>query len=473
MLAAAMSFTFAVSQATAVSAASADSGKVSAARVWNGKADTSWFTKDKKKDSYEISTPEQLAGFAQLVTDAAHPDRFRGVMISLTNDIVLNDTANWKNWKESPPKNTWVPIGKVGGPVNGYCPFAGVFNGNGHTISGMYVNEKTPDGLFSTSSKEGGLFCYISGASIVNLKIEKSVVMAENTAGVLTGLSEKSYIDGVEVNNAKVYSLTGNSVGGLIGSAGRVNATELVAAGTLLAFGILANPLIFGQDEYIRATYAINCKAVNVDMYTSAWSPTAGGIVGSIFRGGIYNSLSVNCTASSLCKYRRDWSHYGAILGGEEYQGECTLQNCYSYNFKMADSNKEESKKLVRSDEERVKAVSEKTLQSKDFAKKLGDGFKYVKNSTPVLALINRCPVKVVLNGSKAKFMWTSVKNAAEYKIYYKQSNGVYKELTTVKSTSAELKNIKKGSTYSLMIRAFKSDGSYEDINGGKFTLNA
>lgn len=139
----------------------------------------------------------------------------------------------------------------------------------------------------------------------------------------------------------------------------------------------------------------------------------------------------------------------------------------------MADSNKEESKKLVRSDEERVKAVSEKTLQSKDFAKKLGDGFKYVKNSAPVLALINRCPVKVVLNGSKAKFMWTSVKNAAEYKIYYKQSNGVYKELTTVKSTSAELKNIKKGSTYSLMIRAFKSDGSYEDVNGGKFTLNA
>lgn len=106
MLAAAMSFTFAVSQAAAVSAASADSDKVSAARVWNGKADTSWFTKDKKKDSYEISTPEQLAGFAQLVTDAAHPDRFRGVMISLTNDIILNDTANWKNWKESPPKNT-------------------------------------------------------------------------------------------------------------------------------------------------------------------------------------------------------------------------------------------------------------------------------------------------------------------------------------------------------------------------------
>ena len=476
MLAAAMSFTFAVSQAAAVSAASADSDKVSAARVWNGKADTSWFTKDKTEARYAISTPEQLAGFAQLVTDAAHPDRFRGVMISLTNDIVLNDTANWENWRAKPPKNTWEPIGKEGSPVSGYCPFAGVFNGNGHTISGMYVNEMENQ---SRKRKEGGLFCYISGAVVVNLKIEKCVVISERgTAGALAGMSEKSYIDGVEVKNAKIYApyanyCQGGPVGGIIGTMTRVNATELVAAGTLLAFGIVLDPLRYGQEEYIRASSVINCRAENVDLYTEAWSPLAGGIVGSTFRGGIYNCVSINCTASSLGRYRRDWSHYGAILGGEEYQGECTLQNCYSYNFKMVDSNKEESKKLVRSDKERVKAVSEKTLRSKDFAKKLGNGFKYVKNSAPVLALINRYPVKVVLNGSKAKFFWTSVKNAEEYKIYYKQSNGVYKELITVTGTSAELKNIKKGSKYTLMIRAFKSDGSYEEVNGGKFTLNA
>lgn len=471
MLAATMSFSLVVSQAAAVSAASTDNDNVSAARVWNGKIDTSWFTKDKTKDRYEISTPEQLAGFAQLVTDAAHSDRFRGVMISLTNDIVLNDTSNWENWREDPPKNTWTPIGKVGSPVNGYCPFAGVFNGNGHTISGMYVNEKTPDRLFA-SCKPAGLFAYISGAAIVNLKIEKSVVIAENTAGALAGLSENSYIDSVEVNNVKVHSPTGNVVGGMIGQMTRVNMTELIAAGTLLAFGIVVNPLIFGQDEYVRASYVVNCKAVNADVYTSAWAPVAGALVGQTFRGGIYNSLSVDCTASSIGNYRRDYASYGSILGSEEYQGECTLQNCYSYNFKMVDSDKEKSKKLVRSDKERVKAVSKETLQSSDLAKKLGDGFKAVKNSSPVLANINRYKVKVVLNGSKAKFAWTSVANAKEYKIYYK-SEGKYKELTTVKGTSAELNNIKKGSTYSLLIRAIYSDGTYEEVNGGKFTLKA
>lgn len=472
MLAAAMSFSLVISQAAAVSAASADNDKVSAARVWNGKADTSWFTKDKTKDRYEISTPEQLAGFAQLVTDAAHSDRFRGVMISLTNDIVLNDTSNWENWRENPPKNTWDPIGKVGSPINGYCPFAGVFNGNGHTISGMFVNER------NDNHKEGGLFCYLSGAAVVNLKIENSVVMSEVcTSGALAGLCEKSYIDGVEVKNTKVYSTYSNyregaPVGGIIGSMTRVNMTEMLAAGTLMAFGIVVNPLIFGQDEYIRASYVINCKAENVDLYTESWVANAGSIVGQTFRGGIYNCLSINCTASSLGNYRRDWAHFGSILGSEEYQGECTLQNCYSYNFKMIDNDKEKSKKLVRSDKERVKAVSKETLQSSNLAKKLGDGFKTVKNSSPVLANINRYKVKVVLNGSKAKFAWTSVKNAKEYKIYYK-SEGKYKELTTVKGTSAELNNIKKGSTYSLLIRAIFSDGTYEEVNGGRFTLKA
>ena len=111
-------------------------------------------------------------------------------------------------------------------------------------------------------------------------------------------------------------------------------------------------------------------------------------------------------------------------------------------------------------------------MQSSDLAKKLGDKFKYVKNGTPILSTINRYKVKVVLNGSTAKLSWTSVKNAKEYKVYYK-SNGVYKEITTVKTTNAKLKNIKKGSTYSLLIRAFYSDGTYEDVDSGKFTLKA
>ena len=34
-------------------------------KIWNGKADTSWYTG--KKTSYDISTPEELAGLSKLV----------------------------------------------------------------------------------------------------------------------------------------------------------------------------------------------------------------------------------------------------------------------------------------------------------------------------------------------------------------------------------------------------------------------
>ena len=39
--------------------------------------------------------------------------------------------------------------------------------------------------------------------------------------------------------------------------------------------------------------------------------------------------------------------------------------------------------------------------------------------------------------------------------------------------TSAELKEIKKGSSYSISIRAYFSDGKYEEVSNGKFTFKA
>ena len=64
-------------------------------KVWDGTADTSWFQGD--LDYYEISTAEQLAGFAQLVNEG---NSFKDVTICLTNDIVLNKTNKFKKWNK-------------------------------------------------------------------------------------------------------------------------------------------------------------------------------------------------------------------------------------------------------------------------------------------------------------------------------------------------------------------------------------
>ncbi len=472
VLAAAMSLSLISAQSITASAASSNSKKVSAARIWSGKADKSWYTGD--KDSYDISTAEELAGFAELVDEAAHDDRFRGITINLTSDIVLNDTANWQNWENKPPKNEWNPIGKVGNSVSGYNPFAGVFNGNGHTISGIYVNTVEGEWIYAKASP-AGLFEYISGAVICNLKIDKSVIVG-SPAGALTGLSENSYTDSVEVSNSIVQGACQGLAGGLIGKAGRVNMTLMMFNIALLGAGVLINPIIFsGSDgsDMVRASYVNNCKANNVTLHTNAWAPNAGGIVGQIFRGGIYNSISVNTTFSSTENYRRDWAHYGAILGGEEFQGECELKNCYTYNYKVKDSDKEKSKKLKRSDKDRVKLVSKETLSSSELAEKLGSGFKRVKGGSPRITSISVPKVNIRFNGDKATFSWNKVKGAVKYVIYYKKDDGKYHPTSSGTKTEVVLSPINKGGTYSMMIRSFDSEGNYTDISGGAFTFTA
>lgn len=177
-----------------------------AASVWNGGVDTSWYTGD--RNSYDIATAEQLAGFAKLVREAAHEDRFRGVTINLVDDMILNDTSNIGNWEKTAPANVWDPIGRVGSPVMGYCPFAGQFNGNGHTISGMYVS----------ADRESGLFCYTSGAIIKNLVIRDSVVnnKTNKACGTLAGVSEGTVYDICRVENVQVYGC--GEVGGIVTS---------------------------------------------------------------------------------------------------------------------------------------------------------------------------------------------------------------------------------------------------------------
>ncbi len=62
-----------------------------------------------------------------------------------------------------------------------------------------------------------------------------------------------------------------------------------------------------------------------------------------------------------------------------------------------------------------------------------------------------------------------AVDGAVKYKVMYKKSNGKYSTLATTKKTTAILKNIKKGTTYNILIRAYFEVGTYKTVDGGKF----
>ena len=80
------------------------------------------------ENPYQIATPEQLALLAEQTNTGNGGDAY----YLLTEDLCLNGSQN----------NHWEPIG------NASAPFMGWFNGNGHTVSDMYMTNQVYSGLF-------------------------------------------------------------------------------------------------------------------------------------------------------------------------------------------------------------------------------------------------------------------------------------------------------------------------------------
>ncbi|GBU24617.1 hypothetical protein R83H12_01251 [Fibrobacteria bacterium R8-3-H12] len=121
--------------------------------IWSGAADTTWYTDHKEETEFTITTAEQLAGLSRLTGTYS----MKGITIKLGNDIMLNDTTGWQNWADNPPRNGWTAIG-IG--ENDAAPFSGTFDGDGHAISGVYIN---------INYTYQGFFSYVKDGAIKNL----------------------------------------------------------------------------------------------------------------------------------------------------------------------------------------------------------------------------------------------------------------------------------------------------------------
>ena len=165
--------------------------------IWDGTADTEWYNATSTK--FEISTAEQLAGLAKLVNNGKN---FSGKTILLTADIVLNDTFNWENWESSAPNNTWTPIG-----ASCINRFGGTFDGQGHTVSGIYINSE---------NDFQGLFGY-NGGTIKNVGLTNSYIKGDWCVGGVCGRNHDGTISGCY--NSGTVSGTGEytDVGGVCG----------------------------------------------------------------------------------------------------------------------------------------------------------------------------------------------------------------------------------------------------------------
>ncbi|KAA6317665.1 hypothetical protein EZS27_032217 [termite gut metagenome] len=98
---------------------------------------------------YLLSTATQLREFATLVNGGV---TFEGKTVRLENEIVLNDTTGWKTWEGIVTGiRQWTPAGTKN------TPFKGIFDGQGHTVSGLYISTGA-NGFYQ------GLFGFVDNA---------------------------------------------------------------------------------------------------------------------------------------------------------------------------------------------------------------------------------------------------------------------------------------------------------------------
>ena len=148
-------------------------------------------------DFYLISNADELRLFASMVNNG-NP----GISAKLTADIELNNTTGWENWSESnAPANSWTPIGN-----SWENQFTGTLDGDGHSVSGIYINSGTDyQGLVGVLGE---------GGTLQDLGVKASYIKGGYSVGGLCGFNN----GGTVINCYNIGSVEGNEiVGGLCG----------------------------------------------------------------------------------------------------------------------------------------------------------------------------------------------------------------------------------------------------------------
>ncbi len=154
-------------------------------------------------DPFIISDLSSLEAFSEYVngglTSYGMPKHFK-----LTADINMSD-------KYGPKKDSWEPIGAFFEGDRQALPgenvgFQGIFDGGGHTISGLYIDSKySYIGLFGVIN---------SSATVKNLSVNGTVTGDDYTGGIAGYICDGSTIINCS-NNCAVTG--GNDTGGIVG----------------------------------------------------------------------------------------------------------------------------------------------------------------------------------------------------------------------------------------------------------------
>ena len=340
---------------------------------------------------FVLKTADHLAWFRDYVNDD-HPSTCAKIADDV-EEIDMSSICHKADTEKQVAELSWIPIGNSDNNM-----YRGTFDGNGKTISNLYIN---------AISDNTGIFGCLGYGSIKNITFGNAKVNStgDNT-GILAGIAGSCMIENIKtLANCSVEGK--ESVGGIAGDAkGNISNCENHAAvkGAVYVGGIAG--WYDGSDNSITS-------CANYGVVTGSGN-NVGGMVGYFRSGTIQNS-----------------ANYGNITGYEDVGNlignaiECNLNNVLGTGNVTATSNKEYAGLLVGSIKyassctasgilaynSSAKLTINKTEQTDGAVKAIGQGsltYPEGMNEADVIKVFNPEQLKsgevaYLLNGSKSE----------------------------------------------------------------------
>lgn len=315
-----------------------------------------------ESDPYQIATAEQLALLYEntrrpgkdetetLGSSTARYD-FSTAWYVLTADIALNDTADFDQWAEKAPEYGWQPIED----------FRGHFDGQGHTVSGLYIyNTETDTNV--------GLFGSLYDADVCGLTLDHCRILdcaGVRSAGLLVGSYDFSTVENCAVTASQLVSLSATFSSSLGGIAGTMNAgSEKSQARNTDRETILRSCSFSGSIEATDSTglggtcvggivgtfYCGTIEHCTTEGELSAPGGNLGGIVGNTigaFMLGTSGAAITDCSNRCTLHGTDEFSIVGGIIGSLQnsstVDSSVEVQNCVNQGAVCADAAGAES----------------------------------------------------------------------------------------------------------------------------------
>ncbi len=231
--------------------------------------------------TYIVSSPAALQAWATEMKN----DPKQNLNCTLAADIDLTGTE-------------WTPI----------PGFAGTFDGNGKTITGLTINQPSTNNV--------GLFASIENVGTVkNLKLDKVNVTANSNVGAIAG-ENRGTIENCSVSGS-VTGLSDNScVGGIAGFHRKGSITDCHSSATVEGIAYIGG--IAGQSNAsIIACYSTGSVTAKMNSVNYSY---AGGVV------GLNNNVAILTACYATGDVKGEGNYVGGVVGDNAYG---TVTACY------------------------------------------------------------------------------------------------------------------------------------------------